>query len=85
MFVIASPVGMIIGMNIDSEPNMALVVIQALSGGVFIYLACCDLLVHQFHSAPFISKQLQMAKFMSMTFGSCIVIFLIAIAPAHSH
>ena len=46
-FILASPLGMLIGMIIDtSEPNMALVVIQAMSGGVFVYLACCDLLIH---------------------------------------
>jgi zinc transporter ZupT len=50
MFILASPAGMIIGMILgDQDASMALVAIQALSGGTFIYLACCDLLIHEFH------------------------------------
>jgi len=77
---------MLIGMIVDtSEPNMALVVIQAMSGGVFVYLACCDLLIHQFHHAPFVSKADNLKKYFAMCLGSAIVITLIAIAPAHEH
>ena len=50
-FIIASPVGMVAGMILgENDENMALVSIQALSGGTFVYLACCDLLIHEFHS-----------------------------------
>jgi len=82
----ASPIGMLVGMIVDTtEPNMAIVTIQALSGGVFVYLACCDLLIHQFHHAPFVSKCLNLQKYIGMCCGAAIVITLIAIAPAHSH
>ena len=39
--------GMILG---EQEENMGLIIIQALSGGTFVYLACCDLLIHEFHA-----------------------------------
>ena len=49
-FILASPVGMIVGMILgEQEVNMSLISIQALSGGTFVYLACCDLLIHEFH------------------------------------
>jgi solute carrier family 39 (zinc transporter), member 1/2/3 len=49
-FILASPIGMIVGMIIgEQEENMTLITIQALSGGTFVYLACCDLLIHEFH------------------------------------
>ena len=56
-----------------------------MSGGVFVYLACCDLLIHQFHHAPFVSKCENLKKYIAMCCGAGIVIFLIAIAPAHEH
>lgn len=38
-------------MAIGASNSMVLVVIQGLSGGVFIYLAMCDLLIHEFHES----------------------------------
>ena len=50
-FILASPIGMVTGMILGKqEENMALIIIQALSGGTFVYLACCDLLIHEFHA-----------------------------------
>lgn len=51
-FILTTPVGVIIGMAIESSSSiMALAVIQGLSGGVFLYLAVCDLLIHEFHQS----------------------------------
>ena len=51
-FILASPIGMGIGMAIgeSNHDTPLLSILQALSGGTFVYLACCDLLVHEFHS-----------------------------------
>mmetsp|Transcript_11412 Transcript_11412/g.19261 ORF Transcript_11412/g.19261 Transcript_11412/m.19261 type:complete len:222 (-) Transcript_11412:345-1010(-) len=50
-FILASPAGIIVGMLIGDNANqLTLMAIQSLSGGTFIYLACCDLLVHEFHN-----------------------------------
>ena len=49
-FILASPIGMVVGMILgEQEENMTLISIQALSGGTFVYLACCDLMIHEFH------------------------------------
>ena len=51
-FILAAPVGMVVGMILgEQEANMSLISIQALSGGTFVYLACCDLLIHEFHQS----------------------------------
>lgn len=33
----------------QSKSMMSLAVIQGLSGGIFLYMALCDLLIHEFH------------------------------------
>ena len=86
-FILATPIGLIIGM-VTSEKNktsLALPILQALAGGTFVYLVCCDLLVHEFHANK---NQSKMDAFLKMTFfilGCAIVITLVATAPAHSH
>lgn len=57
-FILASPIGMIVGMILgDQDENMTLISIQALSGGTFVYLACCDLLIHEFHQSKQSKKE----------------------------
>jgi len=65
--------------------GLILMIIQSLTGGIFIYLACCDLLIHEFHHAKFISKTENFKKFVAMCFGSAVVLVIIAIMPAHAH
>ena len=36
---------------------MTLISIQALSGGTFVYLACCDLMIHEFHQSKTNKKE----------------------------
>lgn len=49
IFILASPIGMLCGMLLSKvETGLGLVIIQSMSGGTFVYLACCDLLVHEF-------------------------------------
>lgn len=86
-FILATPIGMIIGMSIQESDETLLVlpIIQALSGGTFVYLACCDLLIHEFHHNKGQSKLLAAIKMGVMCFGAAIVITLIGVAPAHDH
>lgn len=49
LFILSSPIGIIIGTVAGSKLDpLGLTIIQSLSGGTFVYLACCDLLVHEF-------------------------------------
>jgi len=86
LFILAAPVGQIIGMiAADMGSGLVLMIIQALSGGIFIYLACCDLIIHQFHQAKFESKMGNLLKVFAMCIGVAIVLIIIAVAPAHRH
>ena len=78
---------MIVGLAVSesNKTSIALPILQALSGGTFVYLVCCDLLIHEFHSHKNQSKLLAFLKMMMFIFGATIVIVLIAVAPAHDH
>jgi len=59
-FICTTPLGIGIGMAIGASSSLVLVIIQGLSGGIFIYLAMCDLLIHEFHNShdlPSIDKK----------------------------
>lgn len=56
LFILTTPVGVAIGMAIGESNSILLVVIQGLSGGIFIYLAMCDLLIHEFHQSHDLPK-----------------------------
>jgi uncharacterized membrane-anchored protein len=77
---------MILGMIAQEEFNgLVLMIIQALSGGIFVYLACCDLLIHEFHQAKYSTKMDNCLKYLAMCTGSAVVLIIIAIAPSHAH
>jgi len=42
-------IGMAVGQSNHNTPFLS--ILQALSGGTFVYLACCDLLIHEFHNS----------------------------------
>lgn len=50
-FICTTPLGIGLGMAIGASSSLVLVIIQGLSGGIFIYLAMCDLLIHEFHNS----------------------------------
>lgn len=51
-FIFATPLGIMVGESIGGQENsITLLTIQSMSGGTFVYLACCDLIVHNFHIA----------------------------------
>jgi len=42
-------IGMGVGETNHDTPLLS--ILQAISGGTFIYLACCDLIIHEFHNS----------------------------------
>ena len=50
VYILSMPIGMIIGMlitnNDDRSSSISIVIIQGISGGIFVYLAAMDLIVH---------------------------------------
>ena len=64
LFIIASPIGMAIGMGVgqSNHDTPLLSVLQAISGGTFVYLACCHLLIHEFHQDHSEKKEIEQAQ-----------------------
>ena len=79
---------MMIGM-LATEKNkgsLVLPILQALSGGSFVYLVCCSLLIQEFHQIKSQSKMLAASKMIFFMIGGSIVLALIAMAPdPHGH
>ena len=65
----------------DFSMDMTLVVIQSLSAGTFVYLACCDLIVHAFHKAKNDSLAHKLCKLGTLILGSVFVIALMQAFP----
>jgi len=81
-------IGMGVGQTNHDTPFLS--ILQALSGGTFVYLACCDLLIHEFHNDH--SKESgrdlvfsRILKLLTMFAGGGLVTALIALAPEHGH
>ena len=49
-------IGMAVGSTSDDTPVFS--ILQAISGGTFLYLGACDLLIHEFHSAKMTDTEL---------------------------
>jgi zinc transporter ZupT len=50
LYILSAPIGLLIGAAIsENSLDTTLVIIQSLSAGTFVYLACCDLIVQEFH------------------------------------
>lgn len=66
---------------------------QGLAGGTFIYLGCCDLIIHVFHEG---NKSLDLTdktsvycvrflRLVAFLLGGSVVLILTAVTPKHSH
>ena len=86
MYIIASPLGVIAGAVISENTyDLALLIIQALSAGTFVYLSCVDLIVHEFqHSEIPMTPKIKFIKWLSLIGGWVFVIMLITALPDHA-
>jgi len=48
LFAISTPLGMLIGLGLHPEENLTIVVINTLSAGTFIYVACTEIIETEF-------------------------------------
>ena len=79
---------MMIGMLVteQNKASVVLPILQALSGGTFVYLVCCSLLIQEFHGGIVQSKTTAFMKMLFFIIGGSIVLILIAVAPdPHGH
>jgi len=85
LFLLSSPIGVLVGDVIsESTYDYALLIIQALSAGTFVYLAAVDLIVHEFqHSEIEMTPKIKCIKFMALMVGWVFVIILMTVLPEH--
>ena len=85
LFLISSPIGVLVGAVISENTyDYALLIIQALSAGTFVYLSTVDLITHEFqHSDMEMTPKVKAIKFMALLAGWVFVIFLISVLPGH--
>jgi len=85
LFLISSPLGVLLGAFISASAyDYALMIIQALSAGTFVYLATVDLIVHEFQNSEMeMTPKIKSIKFLALMSGWAFVIFLMTILPSH--
>ena len=84
-FLFSSPLGVLFG-AVASELlyKYALLIIQSISSGTFLYLSAVDLMVHEFqHSQITMTTTVKISKVVALLAGWGFVIFLITKLPAH--
>jgi zinc transporter 1/2/3 len=50
LFSLSTPIGIIIGLSITGEPTILTSIFFQLSAGTFIYVACTEIITHEFES-----------------------------------
>lgn len=99
-FILSTPVGIIIGASItEMGGSLAITILQSIAGGTFIYLACCDFIIKEFHSSDDAAKNdprseeektktikiIACIKFCFILLGCVIIAALMSLGPKHEH
>jgi len=75
------------------------VIVQGLAGGTFVYLACCDFIVHEFQNGKDIyegddrkeeelaktQRCISLLKFMFVALGFAVVVTIFSLGAKHAH
>jgi len=80
LFAIATPLGMLIGLAVHADENLAVVVINTFSAGTFIYVACTEIVQAEF-SKQNVNRWLQFGS----VFAGGAVIALLTLVSGHDH
>lgn len=62
LYVTATPIGILIGALVGSSGGIGFVIFLGMAGGVFIYMACCHLIIHEFHDSQDINPMDKRSK-----------------------
>jgi zinc transporter ZupT len=80
LFSIATPLGMLIGLAVHAEENLAIVVINTFSAGTFIYVACTEIVQAEFAKQN-VNRWLQFGS----VFAGGVVVALLSLFGGHDH
>lgn len=79
IFAIVAPLGIVIGMSISDSNKLVDVTFLSLSGGTFVYVACSEIIVHEFDKG-----NKQWLKMLLVLLGGAIITCLWFLG-GHSH
>lgn len=51
LYITGTPIGILIGASVGSSGGMGFIIFLGMAGGMFIYMACCHLVIHEFHDS----------------------------------
>ena len=51
IYIIGTPVGILIGTLVGKEGGFGFIVLIGLAGGIFVYMATCNLIIPEFHDS----------------------------------
>lgn len=72
------PAGIAIGIGLSKSPEFVESIVMSLAGGTFVYIACSEILVHEFED-----KQHRYLKFFFFIIGSAAITLLWFLNSAH--
>jgi zinc transporter ZupT len=70
-FALSEPIGIAIGLAISKSSELVASIIVSLAGGTFVYVACSEILVHEFAK-----NQNTIPKMISFIFGAAVIVCL---------
>lgn len=70
-FALTESVGIAIGLGLKEAPGVVDPIILSLAGGTFIYIACTEIIVHEFEK-----KAYKWVKMLALLVGAAIIICL---------
>lgn len=56
LYVTGTPIGILIGALVGSSGGIGFIIFIGMAGGIFIYMACCHLIIHEFHDSNDINE-----------------------------
>ena len=80
LFAILTPIGGIAGLIFTNMSMIVDSVFMAIAAGTFIYVSCCEMIVHEFDKG-----QYQWLKFLLIILGGAVIVGLHFLPHGHSH
>ena len=81
IFTLVAPIGMTIGWATGKElPALVNVILLALTSGMYLYFACSEVIVKEFHNGKDV-----VIKIVAILLAVAIILGLVFIESAHSH
>jgi zinc transporter 1/2/3 len=80
LFSISAPIGIIIGMNLSESNYLVDTIFMSVAGGTFIYVACSEIIVHEFSRGGH-----GFIKLLLVILGIAVITLLWLMDGGHSH